>query len=264
MTTCSECSAPTSGRCLNCKSNKYYQELGFRVDACSACGVTRKLCSNGECRRCLTAAGMKECGRCREILIAAMDFHGGQGTCKGCRHPLAHLTAAERSKHSSYLKKYKISYDDYLSIAESQGWLCAICKKKRALVVDHDRAAQRVRGLLCSQCSVGVEMLQENPANLTGALSYLKREPVHPDDLPVTARKGGAGVEALQAEVELLRELLRSEREDFRNKLAAAPNRDVFDAVIRSSMKMVERDRRLGARSKARVVEWLGSLLHRL
>lgn len=56
-----------------------------------------------------------------------------------------------------------------------QNGLCAICHKKKRLVVDHShKHGANVRGLLCNHCNVGLGMFQDNPSVLLSAISYLK------------------------------------------------------------------------------------------
>ena len=73
---------------------------------------------------------------------------------------------------------YKISLETYNSMYAAQGGCCAICKKhqselKRTLSVDHCHRTGRVRALLCGNCNKGIGNLQDDPALVTAALSYL-------------------------------------------------------------------------------------------
>lgn len=55
------------------------------------------------------------------------------------------------------LKNYGITLDQYHAKAESQDFMCAICRDDKApLRVDHDHVTGRFRGLLCDMCNVGL------------------------------------------------------------------------------------------------------------
>lgn len=42
------------------------------------------------------------------------------------------------------------------------------------LVVDHDHATGKVRGLLCHNCNRALGLLHDNPVTINNALEYLK------------------------------------------------------------------------------------------
>jgi hypothetical protein len=61
-----------------------------------------------------------------------------------------------------------------------QKYSCAICKISaseldRELSVDHDHATDKVRGLLCSPCNIGLGIFQDNIEFLQEAIKYLKK-----------------------------------------------------------------------------------------
>lgn len=63
---------------------------------------------------------------------------------------------------------------------QTQNNACAICSKdakefKIALSVDHDHATDRVRGLLCYKCNLGLGYFKDNINNLDRAKSYLNK-----------------------------------------------------------------------------------------
>lgn len=59
------------------------------------------------------------------------------------------------------LKKYHITLDQFHSKLESQDFVCAICGTEAPLVIDHDHLSNRVRGLLCASCNIGIGHLRE-------------------------------------------------------------------------------------------------------
>ena len=61
---------------------------------------------------------------------------------------------------------------------------CAICKiqgdvqelgymKRQALCVDHDHETNKVRGLLCGPCNLGIGKLADDPVIIQSAVNYL-------------------------------------------------------------------------------------------
>lgn len=83
---------------------------------------------------------------------------------------------------------YKIDYDRYLEMLESQNYVCAICQQPdpvdgKELAVDHDRSCcpdhkntcgKCVRGLLCSLCNRSLGMLKDDIMVLRKAIEYLE------------------------------------------------------------------------------------------
>lgn len=78
---------------------------------------------------------------------------------------------------------YGLSRTQYDEMHEAQGGVCAICNRPerimhrgvvRRLVVDHDHANGRVRGLLCQNCNAAIGMLDDDPALVASALRYLQ------------------------------------------------------------------------------------------
>ena len=82
------------------------------------------------------------------------------------------------------LYKYKITSDDYSNMLNKQDGKCAICnrieksitknKKIKPLGVDHDHKTGKIRGLLCTNCNVGLGYFEDDPDILIKAIKYLK------------------------------------------------------------------------------------------
>lgn len=73
-------------------------------------------------------------------------------------------------------KKYKITVEEYERMLVAQNGVCAICEKqpsKRRLHVDHCHKTGRVRGLLCSNCNTAIGKLNDDPALMLKAASYV-------------------------------------------------------------------------------------------
>jgi hypothetical protein len=85
-----------------------------------------------------------------------------------------------------YLKKYKMTPQDYYNMLEEQKGVCAICGKPETrkhnvsgklqrLSVDHCHNSNKVRSLLCAACNIGLGQFRDNIQSLESAISYLKR-----------------------------------------------------------------------------------------
>ena len=90
---------------------------------------------------------------------------------------------AEASRRKNHMRRFGITEVDYWIIHKTQGGVCAICglPETRAykgyitrLVVDHDHATLKVRGLLCHTCNTGLGSLK-SIQNLEQAIDYLSR-----------------------------------------------------------------------------------------
>lgn len=91
------------------------------------------------------------------------------------------------SRHRKWAiqNRYGLSLDEYQSMLEKQGGVCAICgelPENKSLAIDHDRSCcdkdgscgNCVRGLLCSSCNNGLGRFRDNIKFLKNATSYLE------------------------------------------------------------------------------------------
>lgn len=75
------------------------------------------------------------------------------------------------------LKKYGLTVTERDRQLKRQGGRCAICRvdlSMRRLVVDHCHDGETLRGLLCSNCNVGLGMFEHSPTRLRAAVRYLQ------------------------------------------------------------------------------------------
>lgn len=94
------------------------------------------------------------------------------------------LQKPEDRKRSN-LRKYNLSYEDYMSMLESQNGVCCICKQPERvqnkagkvfdLSVDHCHTTGKVRGLLCRKCNSVIGYCFEDKSILLSAVKYLER-----------------------------------------------------------------------------------------
>lgn len=136
--------------------------------------------------------GMKVCCKCKEM--KSLDLFYKRKWTK--RNPSTHRSwckecerngnAASRSNGHEYRKNWKlkrnfgITLEDYEAMREQQGGKCAICGRspgdttmKYDLAVDHCHETGVIRGLLCSDCNIGLGKLGDNLHGLRRAVNYL-------------------------------------------------------------------------------------------
>jgi hypothetical protein len=74
--------------------------------------------------------------------------------------------------------RYGITIEEYETLLEKQGGVCALCRKPcatgRRLAVDHDHSTGAVRALLCYRHNVGIGYFDESPELLRSAANYLE------------------------------------------------------------------------------------------
>jgi Recombination endonuclease VII len=86
---------------------------------------------------------------------------------------------AERQRRALLLNQYGLTPEDYARFSANQGLVCAICgthkpgNGHKQLLVDHDHASGRVRGLLCNACNRGLGDFHDDPELLQAAIAYL-------------------------------------------------------------------------------------------
>lgn len=98
--------------------------------------------------------------------------------------------AANRDKkmNADLMRGYRITLDEYRSLLDSQGGVCAIrgCgaapEDDRRLPVDHDHSCcskgscgHCVRGVLCTRCNTALGMVNDSQERLQGLLDYLDK-----------------------------------------------------------------------------------------
>jgi len=156
---------------------------------------------NGRCTKCsgYKSNGKKRGGKINVIKQLAITnnekFFIPEKPCKRCntskRFTLSSLCVQcskmikrkpERERQYT-LAKFGLSEVDYNNMLIVQNNLCAICngpeqridpntKTFKRLSIDHCHLTGKVRGLLCSQCNIGIGNLKHNPEILRKAALY--------------------------------------------------------------------------------------------
>lgn len=84
-------------------------------------------------------------------------------------------------KKAQRLKAFGLTLDDFNKLLEKQDYKCAICgfsdmsNKNYFPLVDHCHTTNKVRGLLCMNCNMGIGKLKDDVNILKSAIEYLER-----------------------------------------------------------------------------------------
>lgn len=78
------------------------------------------------------------------------------------------------------MRDYGMTLDDWTAMFVAQKGRCAICERhqvevKKRLQVDHDHSTCEVRGLLCSDCNLGLGLFRDDCNTFNKAVAYLQR-----------------------------------------------------------------------------------------
>ena len=138
----------------------------------------------------------KVCGSTKDINQFWKDWTMGDGLSSRCiecdkaKHRKYYKSNQEKilkyrqesrpkRRQNHLIKKYGVTLKAYEEMLAAQSGLCAICKTPEAEVsrsrlhVDHDHETNRVRGLLCFSCNMGVGYFKNKQELLSSAMVYL-------------------------------------------------------------------------------------------
>lgn len=141
-------------------------------------------------RRCRICGVVKPMG---DFALSPTSRYGRRGDCKQCiaaqekrnwphaGHRPSRDAAYKRDKRLRWI--FGISLSDYSAMLLDQNGLCGICREPQAwnrregdvLVVDHNHATGKVRGLLCHACNQALGLFQDDPVRMQDALAYVLR-----------------------------------------------------------------------------------------
>jgi hypothetical protein len=186
-------------QCLECnraRARKAYTFAGPpRVITCGWCGKQHearnpktKWCSGlcktraAEARRAAKAAARppRRCLKCG----AEVAHRTGRAVCADCKVDRRPYFAEKERERT--LRKYGLAEAEWHAMLAAQGGLCAICRtdtpggRGERWHIDHDHATNRVRGLLCHNCNVGIGNFQDSPELLEQAARYLREVTCRP------------------------------------------------------------------------------------
>jgi hypothetical protein len=121
------------------------------------------------------------CCKCK-TLKNVEEFSKGMGgrMCKECdRKNAQSYRNSGRQRQKEIPRKYGISFEQFLQLVEEQQNKCKICSKEletgvNGLVVDHCHEVNKVRGILCRDCNLGLGFFKDDVIRLLKAIDYLK------------------------------------------------------------------------------------------
>jgi hypothetical protein len=130
----------------------------------------------------------KKCRTCGATKpIEEFKVQPGNRDGRGC-HCLICYRAKDRvkSKKNRMKTRYGVSPEEYKEMVSNQFNKCAICGNEetcldsygniRPLAIDHDHVTNKVRGLLCHKCNLGLGHFQDDIDRLQSAIQYLRED----------------------------------------------------------------------------------------
>lgn len=138
-------------------------------------------------------SSLKTCTKCKETKPLT-DFcnlqrnkDGLHSNCRICKQKSErdyfHQNPHAKAKRliNNRLFKYNINIDQFNGFLIKQNYCCAICKIhldeqtfNTTSHIDHCHLTNKVRGLLCSQCNVGLGHFYDSEDSLLNAVAYLR------------------------------------------------------------------------------------------
>lgn len=88
----------------------------------------------------------------------------------------------EKYREANYRRVYGVGIDWYNEKIEEQDGKCAICgsdspknQRVKYFSIDHDHKTDKLRGLLCNPCNMGMGLLAEDEDSINRLLDYLHK-----------------------------------------------------------------------------------------
>jgi hypothetical protein len=135
----------------------------------------------------------KQCNCCKVIKKAA-EFYASKKNgpsrrvgylsyiCKECTKNKAKEwkeNNADKRKSGNLMRLYGVTLEERNNLLAKQGHCCAICKTKspgaKDWHVDHCHETNKVRGVLCSTCNLGLGYFKDDVDYFRNAIEYLEK-----------------------------------------------------------------------------------------
>lgn len=82
---------------------------------------------------------------------------------------------ADKKRNTDIMSRYGITLEQYKTMLLLQKGLCAICKSLMIRPgIDHCHKTKKVRGLLCSNCNLGIGIFKDSVQIMESAIEYIK------------------------------------------------------------------------------------------
>ena len=171
--------------CEICKVEWKSASKGRLPTLCSACrkknAATRELARKDSNKQDGIRSWIRPmyCRDCGEEIPAAEPGKRRSVRCDKCRsaHRKPYQLDPRKNRDKHLRRMYGISLLDFEAMANTQGWLCAICgNKPEVLHVDHDHDSRKIRGLVCGSCNRLMGLALDSPEILRSAAKYLELE----------------------------------------------------------------------------------------
>ena len=124
----------------------------------------------------------KRCPDCGEVkpfdaFCRNKNSRDGRATyCKPC-HNARNKETVQRlyggQRHYRLRQKYGIGVQEVAALVAAQGGVCAICRARPAVQVDHHHRTNAVRGVLCDGCNGALGAFNEDEALILQPIAYL-------------------------------------------------------------------------------------------
>lgn len=146
---------------------------------CKKCGAVDRSHKTGNCRACSRTRYQNMTAEQRQ----AKNIYNRERIRK-VREINPEYGKEWKSKNSSKIQgyhrkhRYNLTEEQYQNLLNKQGNKCGICKQEVRLVVDHCHTTNKVRGLLCYPCNVGLgyyERLKKSEPLFNATNDYLEK-----------------------------------------------------------------------------------------
>lgn len=119
----------------------------------------------------------KRCSTCK-VVQPLGDFHRSRRRSDGHHHVCKDCKKLENRKAytlAARARRYGLTAEALQALIDEQNGQCGICSKDitTASVVDHCHETGTIRGILCSECNLGLGKFKDDPALLEAAALYL-------------------------------------------------------------------------------------------
>ena len=127
----------------------------------------------------------KQCSKCKINKDQSLFYKNKtrpDGLSPQCKQCAEAAKTPEARQRGSLKFRYGITIKDYDDMLLKQKGMCKICKSKESgygrkyFCVDHNHKTNKIRGLLCYSCNLGLGKFKDDISILKAAIKYLKED----------------------------------------------------------------------------------------